>query len=66
MEVDLRALAAGSDFQEVATAAWGPKFVYQQGFLTFVDAVPEPSTALLTVLAVGTMAALHLRRAACR
>jgi hypothetical protein len=66
MEVDLRALAAGSDFQEVATAAWGPKFVYQQGFLTFVDVVPEPSTALLTVLAVGTMAALHLRRAACR
>ncbi len=63
LEVDLRALAAGNDLEEFASATWGQKFIYQQGFLTFVDVVPEPSTGLLTVLALGTLAAFRVRRA---
>lgn len=62
LEVDLRALAAGNDFEEQATATWGQKFIYQQGFLSFVDLVPEPSTALLTMLGLGTIVAFRLRR----
>lgn len=63
LEVDLRALALGNDGQESASATWGQKFIYQQGFLSFVDiTVPEPSTGILAALALGTLATLRFAR----
>jgi hypothetical protein len=63
MEIDLRALATGNDREDWASATWGQKFMYQQSFLSFVDAVPEPSTALLTALALGSLGVFRWARA---
>jgi hypothetical protein len=60
LEIDLRSQAVGNDGQELATATWGQKFIYQQGFLSFVDlSAPEPSTGVLAAIGLGALAALR-------
>jgi hypothetical protein len=63
LEVDLRAMAVGNDLEESATATWGQKFIYQQGFLSFVDiTVPEPSTGVLAAVAMAGLMVLRSTR----
>jgi hypothetical protein len=63
MEIDLRALAMGNDREESAMATWGQKFIYQQGFLSFVDiTVPEPSTGVLAAAAMIGLVVLRSAR----
>ena len=65
IEFDLRAQATGNQAEEMATAMWAGNFTYRQGFLSFVDVTPEPSSfviALCALTSIGVAKFVRRRR----